>query len=193
MARRRRSSSFGALPLIGVLTAPKLAALAVGAFVYLRGRASKPPIDVEGKPSSSMLPASSAPSLVPAASDYAAPYADPYAPDPYYEAPVSDYTPPSPFVDTYQPPPPAPTDSGYTAPSTFVSRGGTTLRTQTAPTTTTTTTTTTSSPLSVYDGSAFRTSSGGTIGTKSGSSGYTEDSGRAIRGLRGFGLIRPRN
>lgn len=187
MARRR---GFGALPLIGVLTAPKLIALGVGAWAYLRSRApSGPALDVEAKPQSSMLP-SIAPGLTPVAS---AAYSDPYAAsvaDPYYDAPASDYTPPSPFTDVSQPP------SQYVAPSqpysgpSYVSRTGTNLlstqpKTASAPVPTTQP----SSIFAVYGGgSAMRVSSGGTIGTKTGTTTTSEDSGRALKGLR-----RPRN
>ena len=57
MAKRKRRGSFGALPLIGIVTAPKLIALSVAGWALLRGRkASAAPVtDVEAAPQGSIL------------------------------------------------------------------------------------------------------------------------------------------
>lgn len=126
MARR----GFGALPLIGVLTAPKLIGLAVGAYFLFGKKANAaPPTDVEAMPQGSIAPGggggggsgsySPAGSYYDSSGNYMSDYSDYSAGEsaPPYVPP--DYTPPGPTTDPYLPPTSQNTLTRPTQPSVF--------------------------------------------------------------------------
>lgn len=120
MARRR--GSFGALPLVGVLTLPKVIALGAAAYVLLKGKVAGgvAPSDVEAMPQSSITPGGGGGGGGGGNSAY---YSDPYSSaydsastytPPYESAPVDPYLPPTYTEPQYTPP--APTNDPYSAP-----------------------------------------------------------------------------